>query len=551
MLIRGYITRRRNDGSGGIRGFMEYLLLLFTGAAAGALIVWGVVARRVGRERREAGALAAELESLRTALNEQERRAELEQRLRNEACEREKNLREEAFSREKSQLTAGYEEKLVLMQKMHENAVTVREEAFAAEKAALVRAQQEMRDQFQRSMEEMEKTRQAKHELLREEFKTLSEKILEEKSGKLQSSGREMLAELLNPFRDKLTEFRTAVEESKLKGVELHSALVAQLGKMMEETGRIGGEARSLTRALKGEQKVQGDWGEIILEDILERSGLRAGIHYESQETLRDASGQAIRSDGDSRRLRPDVIVHYPDGRDVVIDSKVSLTAYVDYCNCEDEEGRREALSRHVKSVRAHVEELAKKNYAAYLARTGRDTVDFVVMFVPNEGPFHLAMIENPALWGEAFRQKVLIVSPVNLMALLRIIQIAWTREEQNRNQQEILDTAAQLLERLYAFYSDIDDLGRNLDKARDSYESAVRRLKQGERSHSIVNSGEKLRRLGVKMRRTGVLPPRLRDEIEEEERGKADKISSVEASDRGELLPDAGADGDRNRIEQ
>jgi DNA recombination protein RmuC len=209
--------------------------------------------------------------------------------------------------------------------------------------------------------------------------------------------------------------------------------------------------------------------------------------------------------------MRPDVIVHYPDGKDVIIDSKVSLTAYTDYMNAEDETVRSEALDRHLLSVRNHIKELKKKNYTVYNSKSGRDTVDFVLMFIPNEGPFHLAMLSAPTLWNDAFQEKVLIVSPTNLMSLLKIIHIAWTREEQNRNQQEILKTAAELLDRLYSFYNAFDNIGTQLEKVQKAYDDATNRLKQKVRNHSVVHSGEKLKQLGVRMTKQLKMPASLK----------------------------------------
>ena len=283
-----------------------------------------------------------------------------------------------------------------------------------------------LKEHYNRTFTEMEKTHQARNAQLKEEFKVLSDKILEDKSGKLQSANKIQMEAILNPLREKLTEFKTAVEESKSKNIELASTLTAQLGKMMEETNRIGGEARSLVNALKGEQKTQGDWGEFILEDILQRSGLVNGIHYECQETIRDVDGNTVTGSHD-KKMRPDVIIHYPDGKDLIVDSKVSLSAYVDYMNAEDDTSRKNALDRHLRSVKNHVAELVKKDYSAGNTLSGRDTVDFVIMFIPNEAPFQLAMISEPGLWHEAFKNKVMIISPLNLMALLKIIHIAWT----------------------------------------------------------------------------------------------------------------------------
>ena len=445
------------------------ILSLFCGAAAGALFIRFRMNKLALTNNEELEQLRLKNVEMLTTLN-----------ARQQQYENEKNLLKSAFEREKQILNENHEQKLKMLQ-----------------------------EQADRSFAELEKTHQARHAQLKEEFKVLSDKILEEKSGKLQSANKIQLEALLNPLREKMTEFKTAVEDSKNKGIELAASLTAQLGRMMEETGRIGGEARNLANALKGEQKTQGDWGELILEDILQRSGLLPGVHYECQETIRDTDGNAV-SGNNEKRLRPDVIIHYPDGKDVIIDSKVSLSAYVDYMNSEDEEARKESLARHIRSVKNHVAELIRKDYSGNNSKSGRDTVDFVVMFIPGEGPFHLAMISDALLWSEAFKSKVMIVSPVNLMALLKIIHIAWTREEQSKNQQEILDTAAVLLDRLYAFYEDFDQIGTELDKLHDCYDKATRRLKQGTRNHSIVNSGEKLKKLGVRLEKSRKSPSRL-----------------------------------------
>ena len=449
--------------------------------------------------------------------------SELELRSARQAFEKEKEalirkLEESAESNREAlaRKSAQHEEALRTQQRLSASEKETLQASFEAEKKVLAQSLQDVKAQFERSMAEMEKNHQTRLALMKEEFKTLSDAILEEKTGKLREAGRKELEEVVTPLRQRMGEFRAAVEESKAKGIELNAALTAQLGKMMEETCRIGGEARQLVNALRGQQKTQGDWGEFILEEILQRSGLRPGIHYERQETIRDLDGQTVRHEESERKMRPDIIVHYPDGKDVVIDSKVSLTAYVDYMNAEDEAQRREACARHVKSVKAHVEELARKDYSGYLAKSGREAVDFVIMFIPSEGPYHLAMISEPSLWNTAFLRKVLIISPVNLMALLKIIHIAWTRDEQNRNQQEILETASEMLDRLYAFYADFDEIGKSLTATAKKFEAAEHRLKQEGRNRSVVLSGEKLKRLGVRLTRAKTLPARFRSPCEE-----------------------------------
>ena len=363
---------------------------------------------------------------------------------------------------------------------------------------------------YEEAKEELEKRFQGRAELLKEEFKGLSEKILAENASSLQNSNKEQWENLLAPLNEKMLLFRKEVEESREKGVELHSALRTELSKMAEETRKIGLDADNLAKALKGEQKTQGNFGEFLLEDLLSRSGLVKGVHYECQETLRDNAGNAVVNE-QNRKMRPDVIIHYPDGKDLILDSKVSLTAYVDYMNAETEEARKNALARHIQSVRKHVEELSEKNYSSYLRLAERETIDFVIMFIPNEGPFRLAMTEAPSLWEEAFRKKVMIISPTNLIALLRLIHIAWTREEQTRNQKEILETATMLLDRLYAFYKELNDVGNDLEKTMDTYRKAVNRLKgEGKGTRSVVKAAERLVRLGVKKSKEQRLPDRL-----------------------------------------
>ena len=371
------------------------------------------------------------------------------------------------------------------------------------------------KENSRRLMAEQEKILTVKLDLIKAEFRTLSERIFSEKSENMQKNNSQQITALLAPLQEKMSEFRLSVENAREKGVEQSAKLTEQIGKMMEETRRIGSEANALASALKGEQKTQGNWGEMILEDLLVRSGLQRDIHYEIQPTIRDDNGKTRRNE-ENKMLRPDVILHYPDGKDIIIDSKASLTAYADYMNCSDEENSSDALQRHEKSLRAHVEELIRKDYAGHLKKNGRETVDFVIMFIPNEGSFLLGMKHAPTLWQEAFERKVIIVSPLHLMTLLHLIRIAWTRSDQNRNQQEILTLASQMLDRIYAFYSDFDEVGLRLDKLHDAYGNALKRLKHNPGGHSIISSGEKLRRLGVKLSKKQNVPPRLAVETDE-----------------------------------
>ena len=242
----------------------------------------------------------------------------------------------------------------------------------------------------------------------------------------------------------------------------------------------------------------------MILETILRNSGLVKGVHYRTQDTIRDEAGRTLRSASD-HIMRPDVIVNYPDGKAVIIDSKVSLTAYTDYVAADDPKKREDALQRHIRSVQAHVDELVKKDYSAYL-RKG-DSVDFVVMFIPNDPSYQAALQGDSGLWNRAFEKRILIVNPFNLMTLLYIIKVAWNRMAQERNQQEIVKTAETLLARVQRFFAAFDDVGRQLESTGKKYEAAVKALsgRQG-----LLGSAEKLKALGVPAKKDQKIPERF-----------------------------------------
>ena len=402
-----------------------------------------------------------------------------------------------------------------------------REKAMLAESAAkeiaLLRDASEKsiaseRENTKRLLAEQEKAMALKLDLIKAEFKALSDRIFTEKSDQMKKENNQQIEQLLKPLREKMAEFKQSVDASREKGIEQSARLSEQIQKMLDEAKKLGTEADSLAAALKGEQKTQGNWGEMLLDDILSRSGLQVKVHYDSQPTFSGSDG-GPGSEG-NKKYRPDVVVHYPDGRDVIIDSKVSLTAYLDYMNADTEEEKNAALSRHIASVRRHVDELAAKDYASVLKKAGRETMDFVLMFIPNESPYQLAMTGDPGLWQKAFDRKIVIVSPVNLLALLQLIRMAWVKAEQDRNQEEILKYAGQMLDRIYAFYEDFDEIGRQLEKTGQTYDSALKRLKHTPGGHSIVNTGEKLRKLGVKLAKAQKLPARLEISADEDPAG-------------------------------
>ncbi len=369
--------------------------------------------------------------------------------------------------------------------------------------------EEEMARQAELNRAEMEKVWQTRIELMKEEFKTLSEKIFKEKSGALTEVNKEQVGALLQPLTKDLQEFKQAVENSKEKGIEMHGKLGSFLQELMKTSRQVGKEANQLTQALKGNNKSVGDWGEMILEELLERAGLREGVHYQRQCALKDEHGNTL-SDNDNRRMIPDVVVHNPNQGDIIIDSKVSLAAYLDYANAEDDLTREDALRRHLASVKQHVKTLADSSYLAAYRGRERETLDFLIMFIPNEGSCQLAMSKAPQLWQEAFEKRVLIASPINLMALLQMIRNYWIKVEQDNNLRGILADASLLLERLYDFYEQFDKVGKNLEAAGNSYQDAVNKLKDGPYRRSVVKVGLSLQEKGVKMAKNKKLPNRM-----------------------------------------
>lgn len=351
---------------------------------------------------------------------------------------------------------------------------------------------------------QMEKVTKERTEHLRQEFKVLSETILKERTENLQTANREQLGAILAPLREQLAVYKKSMDDVRENGVKLNESLKHQYESMVRMTEKIGTDANNLANALKGQSKTQGDWGEMILETILRNSGLVKGVHYRTQDTIRDDSGKTVKSASD-HIMRPDVIVNYPDGKAVIIDSKVSLTAYTDYVAADDPKKREDALQRHIRSVQAHVDELVKKDYSAYL-RKG-DSVDFVVMFIPNDPSYQAALQGDSGLWNRAFEKRILIVNPFNLMTLLYIIKVAWNRMAQERNQQEIVKTAETLLARVQRFFAVFDDVGRQLESTGKKYEAAVKALsgRQG-----LLGSAEKLKALGVPAKKDQKIPERF-----------------------------------------
>lgn len=323
------------------------------------------------------------------------------------------------------------------------------------------------------------------------EFENIATKILEEKSEKFTRLNRDNLHGILEPLKENIKGFREKVEEVYDKESKERFSLGNEVKRLVELNQQISEDANNLTKALKGESKTQGDWGEMILESILEKSGLVKDREYFVQETLSDEHGTPLKNESGSR-MQPDVIIKCPDERNIVIDSKVSLTAYVQYVNSDEEEIRNKALSEHKTSVKRHVDELSKKEYHEYA-----NSLNFVLMFIPNEPAYLLAMQADPDLWHYAYKKNVVLLSPTNLIATIRLIVDLWKKEYQSQNALEIADRGAKMYDKFVSFIESLNDIGTSIDKAQSSYEKALNQLYEG--SGNLIGQAEKLKELGIK----------------------------------------------------
>lgn len=339
-------------------------------------------------------------------------------------------------------------------------------------------------------------------------FQNAANDILKEKTKDLSSTNSEQIKNIVEPLSKKMDEFRTAVEHSKEKSIENTAAIEQKIKEMIEQTKSVGAQASNLASALKSNNKTLGNWGEVILKNLLQNMGLSEGKDFVTQEALRDADGNTLKSDENNRRMIPDVVMFLPNDKALVIDSKVSLTAFMDYSNAEDDQSRADALNRHFKSVETHVKELSEKKYSQYLRKSKKDSLDYVVMFVPNEGAFQLYYQNYAQAWHKAFEKKVIIAGESNLFAMLKIIDAAWIQITQQKNLEEVMKISGELLDRVANFVNTFDDIGGILKRSLNKFDEAKNDLTG---RYSIVTTARKLEKKGVVMSKKmheSLLPP-------------------------------------------
>lgn len=336
-----------------------------------------------------------------------------------------------------------------------------------------------LEEQHRRDMEQM-----------RAAFENLSNK----NSEVFKARSAESIAELLKPVQEKFTEFAQSVKESQKESIERHSKLEQKIEDLDRQSRSVGDEARNLANALTGYSKVQGDFGEMLLTDVLRNAGLTEGIHFVTQGVMTDGAGREIKT-AEGRTMIPDVMVFYPDDTTVIIDSKVSLNAYNDYMASTTVEDRVRSAKAHVDSVKSHVNELKNKDYASYLT-DGKQKVSYNIMFIPVEGAFRLMLEEDPRLWQVAKDNNVLIVSQMTLIIVLNMIQMSWRQHDQEKNINAVYATVSELMTQIGAWLDSFEDLGESLDKASKNFSQAKAKLVES--NQSVVKKIKKLEALGA-----------------------------------------------------
>lgn len=489
-----------------------------------AIVLAGLLAKSTAA-RREVARDAGELKAVKAVLEKQLNATEHDQAMGTQRAEqleyavaelREKNARMERDIERWRQRAAGLENRVAALesdlegrkqrigqlegerQSLQTKADNLARELGEARVA--LREQEVTLDKERRSTTEKLELLERNRDALKQEFENLANKIFEQKSERFSQQTRTSLDTLLNPFRDQLQDFRKRVEDVYTTETRDRQALRSEIKSLQDLNRQITEEASNLTRALKGDKKIQGNWGELILERVLEKSGLRKGVEYDTQGSYRDS---------DNQLYRPDVIVHLPDSRNLIIDSKVSLVAYQQWVTeDEDSEVKEQALKQHVEAVRNHIRTLSEKDYSQL---HGLHSPDFVLLFMPIEPAFVAAFQQDENLFAEAFERKIIVVTPTTLLATLRTIENIWRYERQSQNARRIAERAGAVYDKLRVFVEAMERLGSQLHTAQGTYDSAMNNLTRGR--GNLISQANRFVELGVRVKKE--LPKAIMDQAE------------------------------------
>ena len=449
---------------------MEIILAIITGTVLGA-VVGTVFARSKSKElQNTADKLKWQLDSERA--NAEQAAVNFRQQIataKSEAKEQIETIKAECEKRiaeAKSDAEKQSREAMAAQEKRHEQATKAQQELFD-ETMAKVTAQ----------------------------VKSATDEMLKQRQKEFAESSNTNLGQIVTPLRETIEKMKQTMSDNTLKHAELSSEMKANLENMMKHSVAAKESADELARVFKHRSKVQGDWGERVLGELLESQGLTQGVHYEMQATIRDAAGNVVRTDTGGN-LRPDVIMHIDNNREIIIDSKVSLTAFMDYINAENEDDRQKHLKAHIESIQKHVKELSKKDYSSYI-KPPKVKMDYVIMFVPHTGALWTALNTQPDLWRKAMEMNVFIADEQTLFAALRMINLTWTHIAQAENHEKVYELANEILERVGMFMKSYDNIGDAIKKAQKAYEEGEKKLSPN--GQSILHSCSKLEKLGAK----------------------------------------------------
>ena len=395
---------------------------------------------------------------------------------------------------------------------------TLTEEQTKVQEAKLLLSQKELELKYEK--EKNEATRQQADEKLAEQIKFLqaeltntTQKLLDIRSEKLEQTNRTQMSSIIDPLKETISKLEKEMKDTQTQHGNTTIRLEQSIKNLVEKTESIGTRADRLVETLLYQPKSQGDWGELVVKEMLESQGLKEGIHYVYQPTLRDEKGQTLRNEETNKVMRPDFILHLDDKEDVIIDSKMTIISYDNYVHAKTDDEREMYAKEILTSIHNHINELRRANYAAYI-ENGRKSADFVFMFIPNEGAMQVAMAHEKNLWRETFlKDRIFIVSEMNLYAALRIVNVTWRQIEQNKSYAKVFQTVGLLLDRLNGFIEKFGKVEKSLQQATKAYEEANHQLMIG--SRSVLDTGYRLRDMGVKTKKA--LPESYMDESEDD----------------------------------
>ena len=382
---------------------------------------------------------------------------------------------------------------------------TLTEEQTKVQEAKLLLSQKELELKYEK--EKNEATRQQADEKLAEQIKFLqaeltntTQKLLDIRSEKLEQTNRTQMSSIIDPLKETISKLEKEMKDTQTQHGNTTTRLEQSIKNLVEKTESIGTRADRLVETLLYQPKSQGDWGELVVKEMLESQGLKEGIHYVYQPTLRDEKGQTLRNEETNKIMRPDFILHLDDKEDVIIDSKMTITSYDNYVHAKSDEEREQYVKEILASIHGHIAELKRANYAAYI-ENGRKSADFVFMFIPNEGAMQVALAHEKNLWRDTFlKDRIFIVSEMNLYAALRIVNVTWRQIEQNKSYAKVFQTVGLLLDRLNGFIEKFGKVEKSLQQATKAYEEANHQLMIG--SRSVLDTGYRLRDMGVKTKK-------------------------------------------------